>query len=68
MTYRKRPLLLLFLQAMQGIYAIRGLGGLWHGVSAGLLKTIPKYVIAHVVKGKSVMYSLHYHAPNGRER
>ena len=24
--------------------------GLWHGVSAGILKTVPKYVTAIVVK------------------
>lgn len=32
------------------IYKTRGIYGLWHGVSAGVLKTVPKYITAVVVK------------------
>jgi Mitochondrial carrier protein len=37
-------------EALVHIYRTRGLGGLWHGVSAGILKTVPKYITAVVVK------------------
>ncbi len=37
-------------QALAHIYKTRGLSGLWHGVSAGVLKTVPKYITAVVVK------------------
>lgn len=37
-------------QALVHIYKTRGLDGLWHGVSAGILKTVPKYVTAVAVK------------------
>jgi hypothetical protein len=37
-------------EAVSYIYRTRGLGGLWHGVSAGILKTVPKYMTAVVVK------------------
>lgn len=36
--------------ALVYIYNSRGISGLWHGVSAGILKTVPKYVTAIVVK------------------
>ena len=36
--------------ALVYIYKTRGVSGLWHGVSAGILKTVPKYVTAIVVK------------------
>ena len=32
------------------IYKTKGVYGLWHGVSAGILKTVPKYITAVVVK------------------
>eukprot|EP00534_Pseudo-nitzschia_fraudulenta_P014792 CAMPEP_0201231226 /NCGR_PEP_ID=MMETSP0852-20130820/2954_1 /ASSEMBLY_ACC=CAM_ASM_000632 /TAXON_ID=183588 /ORGANISM="Pseudo-nitzschia fraudulenta, Strain WWA7" /LENGTH=327 /DNA_ID=CAMNT_0047522841 /DNA_START=165 /DNA_END=1148 /DNA_ORIENTATION=- len=32
------------------IYKNHGLGGLWHGTSAGILKTVPKYCTAVLVK------------------
>lgn len=32
------------------IYSTHGVDGLWHGTSAGVLKTVPKYVCAIVVK------------------
>jgi len=32
------------------IYRQHGLGGLWHGTSAGILKTVPKYCTAIIVK------------------
>lgn len=37
-------------QAVVHIYNKRGFFGLWHGVSAGVLKTVPKYITAVVVK------------------
>lgn len=36
--------------AMRHIFKEHGLGGLWHGTSAGILKTVPKYCTAVVVK------------------
>lgn len=36
--------------AMQGIRESRGVGALWHGTSAGILKTVPKYCVAVFVK------------------
>ena len=36
--------------ALVYIFNTRGVAGLWHGVSAGILKTVPKYVTAIVVK------------------
>ena len=38
------------IEAVSFIYKTRGVGGLYHGVSAGILKTVPKYVTAVVVK------------------
>jgi len=37
-------------EALVYIYKTRGVAGLWHGVSAGILKTVPKYVTAVAVK------------------
>lgn len=37
-------------EALVFIYKTRGITGLWHGVSAGILKTVPKYVTAVVIK------------------
>lgn len=37
-------------QAMLHIYNLHGTSGLWHGTSAGILKTVPKYCTAVVVK------------------
>jgi hypothetical protein len=37
-------------QALAFIYKTKGVLGLWHGVSAGVLKTVPKYVCAILVK------------------
>ena len=36
--------------ALAHIYRTRGLSGLWHGVSAGIMKTVPKYITAVAVK------------------
>mmetsp|Transcript_2539 Transcript_2539/g.5415 ORF Transcript_2539/g.5415 Transcript_2539/m.5415 type:complete len:309 (-) Transcript_2539:123-1049(-) len=36
--------------AIRHIYQTHGLGGLWHGTSAGILKTVPKYCTAIIVK------------------
>jgi Mitochondrial carrier protein len=38
------------LSAVKFIYDKYGLAGLWHGTSAGILKTVPKYCTAVVVK------------------
>mmetsp|Transcript_9624 Transcript_9624/g.19992 ORF Transcript_9624/g.19992 Transcript_9624/m.19992 type:complete len:310 (+) Transcript_9624:146-1075(+) len=37
-------------QAMMHIYQTHGVAGLWHGTSAGILKTVPKYCTAIVIK------------------
>mmetsp|Transcript_3040 Transcript_3040/g.4092 ORF Transcript_3040/g.4092 Transcript_3040/m.4092 type:complete len:305 (+) Transcript_3040:161-1075(+) len=37
-------------ESMSHIYKTRGLAGLWHGTSAGILKSVPKYCTAVVVK------------------
>jgi hypothetical protein len=37
-------------QAVRHIYKHHGLTGLWHGTSAGILKTVPKYCTAVAVK------------------
>ena len=36
--------------SIRHIYRTHGLSGLWHGTSAGILKTVPKYCTAVVVK------------------
>jgi hypothetical protein len=36
--------------AIAGIRESRGMSGLWHGTSAGILKTVPKYCVAVFVK------------------
>ena len=36
--------------SVRRIYQQHGLGGLWHGTSAGILKTVPKYCTAVIVK------------------
>jgi len=36
--------------ALIHIYKNKGIPGLWHGVSAGILKTVPKYITAVAVK------------------
>ncbi|CAN0092587.1 unnamed protein product, partial [Discosporangium mesarthrocarpum] len=36
--------------ALRGIYQSKGLQGLWHGTSAGVMKTVPKYCVAVAVK------------------
>mmetsp|Transcript_14367 Transcript_14367/g.30956 ORF Transcript_14367/g.30956 Transcript_14367/m.30956 type:complete len:287 (-) Transcript_14367:109-969(-) len=37
-------------ESLKQIYSTHGLGGLWHGTSAGILKTVPKYCTAIFVK------------------
>ncbi|KAG5175894.1 mitochondrial carrier domain-containing protein [Tribonema minus] len=37
-------------QALRHLYKTRGLSGLWHGTSAGVMKTVPKYCVAVAVK------------------
>ena len=37
-------------QAIVHLYTTRGIKGLWHGVSAGIMKTVPKYITAVAVK------------------
>jgi hypothetical protein len=36
--------------ALKHIYQTGGINALWHGTSAGLLKTVPKYMVSIVVK------------------
>lgn len=36
--------------ALVHLYRTRGITGLWHGVSAGVMKTVPKYITAILVK------------------
>jgi hypothetical protein len=36
--------------ALVWIYRTKGISGLWHGVSAGILKTVPKYITAVAMK------------------
>jgi hypothetical protein len=36
--------------ALSGLHRTKGVRGLWHGTSAGIIKTVPKYVTAVVVK------------------
>ncbi|CAM9220711.1 unnamed protein product [Choristocarpus tenellus] len=38
------------LEALRGIYHHKGIAGLWHGTSAGVMKTVPKYCVAVAVK------------------
>ncbi|KAL7541219.1 hypothetical protein ACHAXR_010736 [Thalassiosira sp. AJA248-18] len=37
-------------ESLRQIYKANGIGGLWHGTSAGILKTVPKYCTAIFVK------------------
>lgn len=37
-------------EALAYIYRTKGFSGLWHGVSAGIMKTVPKYITAVGVK------------------
>lgn len=37
-------------RALRHIYKYHGMDGLWHGTSAGVLKTVPKYCTAIIVK------------------
>jgi hypothetical protein len=37
-------------RSMQQIYQTHGISGLWHGTTAGVLKTVPKYIVAIAVK------------------
>jgi len=37
-------------ESLRQIYKNNGIGGLWHGTSAGILKTVPKYCTAIFVK------------------
>lgn len=42
--------------SLAAIYRKGGVGGLWHGTSAGVMKTVPKYCVAVTVKvGKRVV-------------
>lgn len=46
-------------EALLYIYRTRGLAGLWHGVSAGIMKTVPKYITAVAVKDYMELYLPH---------
>jgi hypothetical protein len=45
-------------QSLQLIYRQHGVSGLWHGTSAGILKTVPKYCTAVLVKDAMDQYML----------
>lgn len=38
------------LASLRHIYSTHGIAGLWHGTTAGVLKTVPKYIVAIAVK------------------
>ena len=38
------------MEAMRSIAKERGIAALWHGTSAGVLKTVPKYCVAVIIK------------------
>lgn len=38
------------MESLAVIYKKGGVGGLWHGTSAGVMKTVPKYCVAVAVK------------------
>ncbi|CAM9287689.1 unnamed protein product [Heterosigma akashiwo] len=44
------------ISALKDIHARKGVQGLWHGTSAGVLKTVPKYVTAVLVKDYMEQY------------
>ena len=52
--------------AVRHIYESYGLRGLWHGTSAGILKTVPKYCTAIVVKDymDAVLWEIDPSSPN----
>jgi hypothetical protein len=51
--------------ALRHIYTQHGLRGLWHGTNAGILKTVPKYCTAIVVKDymESVLIKVDRNSP-----
>lgn len=42
-------------ESLREIYRNRGVSGLWHGTSAGVMKTVPKYCVAVTVKVRAVV-------------
>lgn len=55
--------------SMKQLYATNGVQGLWHGTTAGVAKTVPKYIVAIAVKDwveehypQPVMSSSEYHS------
>ncbi len=40
--------------SLREIYRKGGVSGLWHGTSAGVMKTVPKYCVAVTVKVRSI--------------
>jgi hypothetical protein len=53
-------------EALVHIYKTRGINGLWHGVSAGIMKTVPKYITAVVVKDVCELYLPRPSDPNDK--
>lgn len=47
--------------SMRQLYSTHGVAGLWHGTTAGVLKTVPKYIVAIAVKD---WVEEHYPEPN----
>ena len=55
-------------QSLQLIYQQNGLAGLWHGTSAGVLKTVPKYCTAIIVKDAMEQWLPPVDDPNDRQQ
>jgi hypothetical protein len=55
-------------ESIRFIYAKYGLGGLWHGTNAGILKTVPKYCTAIIVKDymETVLPKVDPHSPTAQ--
>lgn len=41
-------------ESLAAIYRKGGVGALWHGTSAGVMKTVPKYCVAVTVKASLI--------------
>jgi hypothetical protein len=50
--------------ALAHIYASKGVKGLWHGTSAGLMKSVPKYVTAVIIRDWCEASLPHFGDPN----
>ena len=50
--------------ALAHIYTSKGVKGLWHGTSAGIMKTVPKYVTAVIIRDWCEDSLPHFGEPN----